>query len=254
MAKEGKTKRLPEGIARQHLPLAVAAHLAHTQLVPSPRKPYDAKPLSEMLDVIAGALARTATLYVTDPKTGASRQLAYSELEGARARRGAKVLVLKDGATLTSVSLRRDELRQAIAILMAVGLPGVTPPPKPEETLTGMQDIQGALWARYAELEEMLEPPLLPLQVERAKAAAVWIARHARQGHIANLAMQLMSALQVCSDSEDGPGLRVPLVRLRNAIEDTLSDGSVVFGTERKETAQDATSGQCPKIRPRRGP
>jgi hypothetical protein len=66
----------------------------------------------------------------------------------------------------------------------------------------------------------MLEPPLLSIQVERAKAAAVWIARHAQHGHIANLAMQLMSALQVCSASEDGPGLRVPLVQLRNAIED----------------------------------
>jgi hypothetical protein len=77
-----------------------------------------------------------------------------------------------------------------------------------------------ALRERFAEIEKLLAPPLLPAQVERAKAAAVWIARHAPQGHVANLAMQLMSALQETRGTEQIPGgYRMALERLRAAIE-----------------------------------
>lgn len=44
----------------------------------------------------------------------------------------------------------------------------------------------------------MLKPPLIPSEVERAKRAAVSLARHTTDGRVANLAMQLMSALQLC--------------------------------------------------------
>jgi hypothetical protein len=68
----------------------------------------------------------------------------------------------------------------------------------------------------------LLVPPLLPAQVERAKAGAVWIARHAPHGRIANLAMQLMSALHETRGTEEIPGgFRMALARLRAALHDS---------------------------------
>lgn len=207
-------------VSGQHVSLAVAAHLARTQLVPHPHKVYDAQHVGEVLNVVAQALARTVTLHVTDAKIGETRQLTSLELEGAVAQRGATFLVLKDGRSLTDVSVRRVELRQAITVLKAAGLPGIAPAapaaaPRPDEPSPAE-----ALRARFAEVEALLKPPLIPAQVERAKVAAVWIARHASQGRVANLAMQLMSALHETRGLDETPGgFRMTLARLRSALE-----------------------------------
>ena len=119
MARKSKTQQLTEGIAGQHLALSVAAHLARTQLVPDPLKVYDGQHLTDMLDVVGLALARTAPLHVIDPAAGEPRQLTPRNRRGV-AKRGAHLL-LKDGRTLAGVSIKRSDLRQAIAILKAVG-------------------------------------------------------------------------------------------------------------------------------------
>jgi hypothetical protein len=216
---------LPERISGQHVSLAVAAHLARTQLIPDPLKVYDGQHLSDTLNIVAQALARTAALHVTDSQTGETRLLSSLELEGAIAQHGAIRLVLKDGRVLGTVSLRRADLRQAIAILKAVGLPEFTPPPPPESVEKPAADgTTEALHARFAEVEELLKPPLLPDQVTRAKAAAVWIARHAPQGRVANLAMQLMSALHETRGIDEVPGgFRLALARLRAALHENAT-------------------------------
>src|SRR5918993_783325 len=71
MARKSKTLQLTEGIAGQHLALSVAAHLARTQLIPDPLKVYDGQHLTDMLNVVGLALARTAPLHVVDPAAGA---------------------------------------------------------------------------------------------------------------------------------------------------------------------------------------
>src|SRR4029453_6493237 len=77
------------------------------------------------------------------------------------------------------------------------------------------------LRARFAELEQLLKPPVVPAQLDRAKAAAVWIARHAPHGRVANLAMQLMSALHETRGLDDIPGgFRMALARLRAALDE----------------------------------
>jgi hypothetical protein len=108
-------------LALGHVPLAVAAHLARAQLVTDPGKVYDAQHLSEMLNVLALALARTAPLYLADPGGGEGRRLSLFELQGASAQRSATVLVLQDGRELAGVTMRRDDLRRAIAVLRALG-------------------------------------------------------------------------------------------------------------------------------------
>jgi len=108
-------------MALGHVPLAVAAHLARAQLVPDPGKVYDSQHLSEMLNVIALALARSAPLYVADAGGGEGRRLSLFELQGATAQRSASVLVLEDGRELAGVTIRREDLRSAIAALKALG-------------------------------------------------------------------------------------------------------------------------------------
>ena len=224
MASKSKTDKLTDSIAGQYLSLAVAAHLARTQLVPEPLKLYDSQHLGEMLNIVAQALARTAPLQITDAASGEKRALGALDLEGAVAKRGATALVLKDGRTLTGVSVRRSDLRQAIAILKAVGIPELTPAPAaaPKPGANGNGGTE-ALRARFAEVDRLLTPPLLPAQVEQAKAGAVWIARHAPHGRVANLAMQLMSSLQETRSTEEIPGgFRLALARLRAALEESV--------------------------------
>jgi hypothetical protein len=224
---KSKADRSSDSISGQYLSLAVAAHLARTQVIPDPQKVYDSQHLGEMLNVVAQALARTAPLQITEAPSGEKRTLSSVEVEGALAKRGAAVLVLKDGRTLTGVSIRRSDLRQAIAILKAVGLPELAPaaPATAAQQPAGNgNDNRAALLARFAEVEKMLTPPLLPAQVNQAKAAAVWIARHAPHGRVANLAMQLMSSLHETRGTEEIPGgFRMALARLRAALEENLS-------------------------------
>lgn len=229
MARKSKTQQLTEGIAGQHLALSVAAHLARTQLLPDPLKVYDGQHLTDMLNVVGLALARTAPLHVIDPAAGEPRQLSAAEIDGAVAKRGASTLVLKDGRSLAGVSIKRSDLRQAIAILKAVGLPEIAPPSAPPKAAEpGPAANLEAVRARFTEVEDLLAPPLLPAQVDRAKAGAVWIARHAPHGRIANLAMQLMSALHETRGTEEIPGgFRMALARLRAALQDSQNAGSL---------------------------
>ncbi len=225
MASKSKTDNSTDSISGQYLSLAVAAHLARTQLVPDPLKVYDSQHLGDMLNVVAQALAGTAPLQITEAASGEKRALSSLDLEGAVAKRAANVLVLKDGRTLTGVSIRRSDLRQAIAILKAVGIPEFAPSPATAPRSGGNGNGNGgmqALHARFAEVDRLLTPPLLPAQVEQAKAAAVWIARHAPHGRVANLAMQLMSSLHETRGTEEIPGgFRMALARLRAALDES---------------------------------
>jgi hypothetical protein len=229
MARKSRTQQLIEGTAGQHLALSVAAHLARSQLVRDPLKVYDGQHLSEMLNVVAGALARTAPVYAMDAASGEPRELAPADVEGAVAKRSAAVLELKDGRTLAGVSIRRTDLRQAIAILKTVGLPELAPhrPAQTDMASTPKPDpvaIQQGLVNLLAEMEEILKPPVLPAQLERAKSAALFIARHTPHGRVSNLAMQLMSALHESRGYQDVPGgYRMALARLRAALEEAAA-------------------------------
>ena len=218
MGRKSTSQQLTESILGQHLALSVAAHLARTQLVSDPLSVYDAQHICEMVDVVANALAKVAPLYVQEPKIGTARELTAAELDGAAVRRGAGVIVLKDGRTLSSVSIRRADLRQAIAILKAVGIPELRiPAPKPQPAPPPGPDVMTHL----QELESLLRPPLIAPHVQKASSIAVGIARHARYGRIANLSMQLVSAVQEAS--QDAPAeaqkVGVALARLRAAVE-----------------------------------
>ena len=222
MGRKSKTQQLTDSIQGQHLALSVAAHLARTQLVPEPLAVYDSQHLSETVDIVARALAKVAPLYVRDPGSGQPRELAAAELEGAAISRGATLLSLRDGRSFSSVSIRRADLRQAIAILKAVGIEELTPRRKPEAPpRADPRDRAAEIRSRVAEIEALLRPPLLPGQVERANRLIVTTARQAPDGRVANLAMRLMSVVQESNGAEEpSADLRAALVRLRTAVEE----------------------------------
>ena len=219
MGRKSKTQQLTESILGQHLALSVAAHLARTQLVPDPLRVYDGQHMSDMVDTVANALAKVAPLYVQDAKSGTARELTPLELDGAAVKRGATVIVLKDGRTLSSVSMKRADLRQAIAILKAVGVPELrVPPPSLPPASKPAPDLLGQL----RELESLLSPPLIEPHVQKANTIAVGIARHASQGKIANLSMQLVSIVHGAAHEGDVDARKidVALGRLRAAVEE----------------------------------
>jgi hypothetical protein len=206
LGQKTKTQHLTENILGQHLALSVAAHLVRTQLVPEPFAVHDAQHLGEMVDVVARALARVAPLYVQDPGSGARRQLMESEL---------------DGRSLSSVSIKRADLRQAIAILKATGIPELQRERKRAEDPKRSAAPPANSLETMAEIEQLLRPPLVPQQVERANRLLVSIARNAPHGRVANLAMQLMSAVHELRGSEDvAPDVPLIVARLFAAMQE----------------------------------
>ena len=61
---------------------------------------------------------------------GERRALSEADLFGAVVSRGATRLTLQDGRVFTEISILRSDLRDAIAILMATGLPRLPRPAK----------------------------------------------------------------------------------------------------------------------------
>ncbi len=224
MGRKSKPKELVETTVGQHLALSVAAHLARTQLVPDPLNVCDEERLVKSVDVIANALLRVTPLYTKDIRTGKSHQLSDVELQGARATNGAQNLLLSDGRILSSVAIKRADLRQAIAILKTVGMPdlaGVTNLQEEQPSAGQPPDRMVWLLAQLSEIEELLMSRLPPEQVERANSLAVAIARSAPHGRIANLAMRLMSAIQEARNGGDEKTVPLMLAGLRSAIEET---------------------------------
>jgi hypothetical protein len=227
MGRRGKTANLIDGVRSQHIGLSVAAGLARTQLIPEPGKVYDAQHLSESLNVVARGLAKVAQLYastgVEDP-----RELTPAELEGAQIQRGATLVVLKDGRKLSTVSLKRVDLRQAVAILKTIGIQELVAPgsaPAPVAPAPEPQRIDPR--ATLAQIERLLTLPLVAPQVAEANTLAVALARSAPQGRIANLAMQLVSAVHEAhsEETQDAGHLKMAMARLRDALEHEENKG-----------------------------
>jgi hypothetical protein len=215
-----KIMDLPERIRGEHLGLCVAAHLARTQLVVDPLARYDAKHLIEMVNAVASALARVAPLYVHDAAAGAPRELAPGELAGASVSECGNRLTLKDGRSFGAVTVKRAELRQAIAILKAVGVPALGGPVKPEApALHAARSADPR--ADLAQIEALLDLPLQPQTLEEMDRRLLHLARSARHGPLANSAMQLMSSLhEARTSARSAETIQPLLVLLRAAVED----------------------------------
>lgn len=114
------TRLLLETTLGQHLALALAAHLARGEL--DPPAEHDARQIADALNRVGWALARVLPLYVREAPGAQPRELTPAELEGAAVLQGAGVVLLKNGRKLSRVTIKRADLRQAVAILKRVGV------------------------------------------------------------------------------------------------------------------------------------
>ena len=188
-----KTTRLAEGIRNQHVAMSVAAGIARAQLVPNPVGVYDARHLSEMLEVMAAAIARVAPIYAMNARTGEVRRLTEEDLEGASFARGATALVMKDGTTIAGISITRGDLRHAVVVLKTIGFQAEAEADadKPDPEPARAENVD----ALVAEIEQLLLLPFAPEYIDKVNRLTMKIVRAARTGPIVNHAMQLISAL-----------------------------------------------------------
>ena len=186
-----KTTRLAEGIRNQHVAMSVAAGIARAQLVPNPVGVYDARHLSEMLEVMAAAIARVAPIYAMNARTGEVRRLTEEDLEGASFARGATALVMKDGTTIAGISITRGDLRHAVVVLKTIGFQAEADADKPDPEPARAENVD----ALVAEIEQLLLLPFAPEYIDKVNRLTMKIVRAARTGPIVNHAMQLISAL-----------------------------------------------------------
>ena len=187
---------LVEAVQGQHIALSVATHLARTKLAPGVSRRYDTEHFLEMLDVLARALAKTAPLYVREGADSDPRELRPDELEGLTVEKGGNLVLLQDGRKLSSVSIKRSDLRDAIAILISIGVPGISQPriEKPATHEPPPLDPQVAL----EELERLLRPPFISPEIEEVNRILIGLARQSKIAGLASTAMSLMTALNEC--------------------------------------------------------
>jgi hypothetical protein len=212
-----KATRLAEGIRNQHVAMSVAAGLARAQLVPNPVAAYDARHLSEMLELMATAIARVAPIHAMNARTGEIRRLTEEELEGASFARGATALVLKDGTTIAGVSITRGDLRHAVAVLKTIGFQA---DPQTDKPLAGPARAE-ALEAPLAEIAQVLRLPFTLECFDKVNRPAMEIVRAAGTGPIVNYVMQLISALHLArvKVEKQSSAVDAALAALQHAIE-----------------------------------
>ena len=191
---------LVDSVLGQHIALSVAAHLARSQLVDKQDVRYDTEHLFEMLDVLARALVRSAPVYVRDGSGSDPRELRIDELEGATVLQGGQFMLLSDGRKLSSVTIKRSDLRDAIALLSCVGVPGLVLG-RPYKT-TNPAPTEPRLTVLVEDLERFLKPPFVSAELEEACNILIRIARHAKVSGLSNVAMRLMTALNDCRGRE----------------------------------------------------
>ena len=84
----------------------------------------------DTLNRVGWALARVAPVYVCEAPDAEQRELMPAELEGAAVLQGAAIVLLKDGRKLSRVTIKRADLRQAIAFLKNIGVEQIAGRPK----------------------------------------------------------------------------------------------------------------------------
>ena len=78
---------------------------------------------------------------------------------------------------------------------------------------------------QLAEIESLLDVPFLPAQLVQAEKLAMALARNARVGQIAKLAMQLIDAMQDARKGTRKEKLPATLALLRAAVDAQCDEG-----------------------------
>lgn len=112
----------------QHLALSTAAAVVYHQIAGTTVDSDSAQDVDHVLNQVAHAIANVAPIYTADRPSGTPRQLAPIELIHCRFEGGATVLTTGFGVEYKHLSIRRDDMRTAIAILKGAGIRFGKPP------------------------------------------------------------------------------------------------------------------------------
>ena len=191
---------------QDHLPLSDAVLLASNELLGDPG--------TDTLNLVGNALARVVPVYFEDGVLS-PRALSEDELEGSQVMQRASVLRLKDGRSLSTVWIKRGDLRRGIAVLRTVGIPEIGN--SRDKSATEHAELS----AKVAEIEELVRPPLLPSQMNRVNALAISISRSTSNAELASLAMRLLRAIhdaRAAGDGADTRAIELIVVRMRETL------------------------------------
>ena len=97
--------------------LPTAAAVVYQQVMGTPVPAAAAADTAAILDRVAGAIANVAPIYTADRPSGTPRQLAPIELIHCRFEGGAALLKTSFGIEYGALSIRREDMHAAIAIL-----------------------------------------------------------------------------------------------------------------------------------------
>ena len=114
-------KRVTSEYLERHIGLTAACAIAYHQIVARPGDFYDGQHPTDVLNVMAEVVSRTAPIHASD-MDGTKRRLTIVDLQGARFTQGARCVALADGRSFTRLSMVRSDLRAAIAILKKTGI------------------------------------------------------------------------------------------------------------------------------------
>ena len=106
-----------KGIGDPQVALSTAAAVVYQQVMGVPVPAGSAADAAVILDRVAGAIANVAPIYTADRPSGTPRQLAPIELIHCRFVGGAARLRTSFGLEYGALSIRREDMRSAIAIL-----------------------------------------------------------------------------------------------------------------------------------------
>jgi hypothetical protein len=218
MGRKPKKDQSTDITVGQHVAFPVAVQLATSELFEDQRSDSGAQHVGGMLDVIGNALVRVVPVYFQDAGLAKPRPLSQGELEGSEVMHSATVLLLRDGRTLSTVWIKRRDLRRGIAVLRTTGISQLAGK-RPGQPATQHEE----LLEKVSEIERLVRPPLLPSQVERVSTLAISIARSAPQGGIATHAVRLLGALydaRTAGENADTRGIALIVARMRDAIGD----------------------------------
>jgi hypothetical protein len=111
-----------QGTGTQHVALSTAAAVVYHQITGDTRDIQSADDVDEILNRVANAIANVAVIYTADRAAGGPRQVAPIELIHCRFERGATVLRTSFGLEYRDLSIRRSDMRSALAILRGAGI------------------------------------------------------------------------------------------------------------------------------------
>jgi hypothetical protein len=106
-------------VENEHLPLATAAAVVYHQVVGATPEVESGDELNDILDRVARALSNVAPIYAVDPLSGKLSPLAPFDLIESSFTRGATLLIGRGGTQYRELSIQREDMRSAIAILKA---------------------------------------------------------------------------------------------------------------------------------------